>query len=283
MTDILDKRIRANNFRERLARAMAEAGFSQAALAREIGIDRSTLSQALAADGPRLPGAQIVAAAARVLGVSTDWLLSLSDRPESAQDLVSSTLGLTAAARAMIDDTIFAWHQEAQGYKIRHVPAALPDMLKTEDMLRWEYSQHLGRSPDEAVRAGTARLDWMRGAQSDYEIALPLHELRCFSDSSGYYAGLPAAIRDAQSAHLLTLTRQLYPRLRIYLFDARILFSAPITIFGPLIAVIYSGTHYLTFRDRDRVETLTAHFDNLVREAVIGARDVPAHLAPLVK
>ena len=278
MVDIIDKRDRAREFRDRLSHAMSEHGVNQSELARRIGVDRSTLSQALSDEGPRLPGAQIIASCATALGVSVDWLLSLSDRPESAQDLVAASLGMTAAARALIDVQIFNWHREAQGYKIRYVPATLPDMLKTEAMLRWEYTPHLGRTADQAIKASETRLNWMRNAQSDYEIALPLHEVDCFLTCSGYYKSLPTEVRDAQLAHLIDLSEQLYPRLRLYLFDARQLYSAPVTVFGPLLAVLYSGGHYLTFRDRDRIETLTAHFDNLVRQAEFTARDVPVHL-----
>jgi hypothetical protein len=45
--------------------------------------------------------------------------------------------------------------------------------------------------------------------------------------------------------------------------------------------VIYLGRHYLAFRDTVRVETITRHFDFLVREAEIGARDMPAFLQSL--
>lgn len=278
-----DKRDRAHSFRLRLARALEESGTNQTALARQIGVDRSTLSQALGADGPRLPGAHVVAASAEVLGVSTDWLLSLSDRPESAADLVANSLTLTEAPRAMVDDQIYAWHHEAQGYKIRHVPATLPDMLKTEAMLEWEYSPHLGRTTAQAINAARDRLNWMRGAQSDYEIALPLHELAAFASGTGYYAGLPSDVRQAQLEQLRALCDQLYPRLRLYLFDARMLYAAPITIFGPLLAAIYVGGHYLTFRDRDRITVLTSHFDELIRQAAFTARDVTDHLDGLQK
>ena len=52
----------------------------------------------------------------------------------------------------------------------------------------------------------------------------------------------------------------------------------PITVFGPQLAVIYLGRHYLAFRDSARVETITQHFDLLVREAEVGARDMPDYL-----
>jgi hypothetical protein len=87
--------------------------------------------------------------------------------------------------------------------------------------------------------------------------------------------------RQDQIDHLLALCDQLYPRMRIYLFDAKRLYSAPVTIFGPLLCVFYAGSHYMAFRDRDRIETFTRHFDTLVREADVSARDFPNHLRAL--
>ena len=281
MSDIIDKRDRATLFRTRLASAMSDQSVTQSGLARRIGADRSTISQALTDTGARLPGAHVVGACAQALGVSADWLLGLSDRPESAATLTAMALTLTEAPRALIDERIFAWHQEAMGYKIRHVPAGLPDMLKTEAMLAWEYGPHLGRTTTQAINASRDRLNWMRASPSDYEIAMPIYEIDSFARGTGYYADLPAATRAAQLDHLEDLAQQLYPRLRLYLYDARRLYSAPVTVFGPLLAVLYSGGHYLAFRDRERIETLTAHFDQLVREASYTARDMASHFANL--
>ncbi len=277
----IDKRLRATQFRQRLGAALQTEGLSQSALARRIGVDRSTISQLLSGEGARLPNAQVVGECAAALGVSSDWLLSLSDRPETASHLLANSLTLTKAPRAMVDEVIFNWHQEAAGYKIRHVPAALPDMLKTRDMLMWEYEPHLGRTTEQAIGAMEDRLSWIRDSQSDYEIALPLYEIASFVHGEGYYRGLSPAIRAAQIARFKELHEQLYPRLRIYVFDARRLFSAPVTIFGPLLATLYVGRDYLTFRDTERVQALTKHFDQLVREANITARDFSDHLDQL--
>lgn len=281
MVENRDKRDRAALFRQRLGQAMREAGRSQSALARAVGVDRSTVSQLLAEGATRLPNAQVVAECAAALGVSADWLLGLTERPERVAELLAAAVSVTEAPRALVDEQIAGWHREAAGYKIRHVPATLPDMLKTRDVLRWEYEPHLGRTAEQAIGAAEDRLAFMRGSGSDYEIALPLHELAAFARAEGYYAGLPAALRRAQLDRLAALAGQLYPALRIYLFDARRVFSAPLTVFGPLLAVLYLGRHYLAFRDGARVASFTQHFDWLVREAAIGARDLPGHLAAL--
>jgi hypothetical protein len=110
---------------------------------------------------------------------------------------------------------------------------------------------------------------------------MPMHEIDGFARGIGYYRDLPADVRREQIDRFLDLAEQLYPRLRIYLFDARRLYSAPITVFGPLLCVFYAGGHYLAFRDRDRIETFSTHFDRLVREADITARALPDHLRAL--
>ena len=283
MQNRIDKRLRAQQFRARLTQAMERQGTSQSALARAIGVDRSTISQLLTGAGARLPNAQVVGECAAALGVSADWLLSLSERPESVADLLAASLTLTEAPRALVDEQIFGWHKEAAGYKIRHVPAALPDMLKTRAILEWEYAPHLGRTAAQAIGASEDRLAWMRQAQSDYEIALPTHELACFAQAQGYYAGLPAELRRDQLAHIRSLHRQLYPRLRVYLFEARRAYSAPVTVFGPMLAVLYLGRNYLAFRDSQRVQAITEHFDQLIRLSETGARDLPDILDAMIR
>ena len=101
--------------------------------------------------GARLPNAQVVGECAAALNVSADWLLSLSDRPENTADLLAGSIAMTPATRTMIDEQVFNWHREAAGYKIRHVPATMPDILKTDEMLAWEYAHHLGRTSQQAI------------------------------------------------------------------------------------------------------------------------------------
>ena len=282
MQNLSDKRRVAATFRDRLSAALMTSGMSRAALARAVGVDRSSVTKMLAEGDTRMPGGHVVAACAQALDVSADWLLGLSNRPEQAGALLDSSLSISETGRATgLDDQIFAWHREAEGYKIRHVPATLPDMLKTNAMLRWEYAPVTHRRPDAAIDAAAERLDWMRLSESDYEIAIAMHELESFARAEGYYTGLSAEIRRAQLDWLLEIYTQFYPSLRIFLFDARQLWSAPVTVFGPKMAVIYLGQHFLAFRDRDRVRTLSQHFDWLVREAAISARAVPDHLRAL--
>ncbi|UWQ94717.1 helix-turn-helix domain-containing protein [Rhodobacteraceae bacterium M385] len=266
---------RAQVFRERLIAALTTSGMSRAALARAVNIDRSTVTQMLALDDARVPGGHVVAACAQTLDVSADWLLGLSDRPEQAGKLLATSLSISETGRATtLDDQIFEWQREAEGYKIRHVPATLPDILKTDAVLRWEYAPLTHRRPDQAIDAAAQRLDWLALTLSDYEMAMPIHELESFARAEGYYTGLSADVRAEQLDWMADIYNRLYPALRIVLFDARTTYSAPVTVFGPKMAVLYIGRHYLAFRDKDRVRTMTQHFDGLVRDASVASHDV---------
>ena len=279
MPDILDKSTRASVFRDRLKAAMADAETSRAALARAVGIDRSTVTQMLATEDVRMPGGHVVANVATALGVSSDWLLGLSDRPERVSALIDTSLSISDAGRATgADDQIFAWHEEAAGYKIRHVPATMPDVLKTDALMQWEYAPATVKTPGQAIAAAHARLEWMRGTTSDYEIAIALHEFESFVAGTGYYEGLDPEIRREQLRWFAEVYDQLFPSLRLYLYDARSVFSAPLTVFGPRLAVIYVGRHYIAFRDRERVQANSRHFDWLVREATVSDRGFGGHI-----
>ncbi len=274
----MDKRDRAALFRRRLARAMQDRGETQSGLARAVGVDRSTISQLLSGTDPRLPNAHVAAQCAMALGISSDWLLGLSDRPEQAADILAASLEMPSAQRDLADERIYEWHREAAGYKIRHVPARLPDLLKTPDMLRWEYTPNLARTTEQAIGASGDRLGLLFNTLSDYEMAVPLFEIDSLVRGEGYYRTLPDDIRRAQIDQFLALHDQLYPKLRVFLFDARRLHSAAITVFGPLLAALYLGQHYLVFRDTERITALSRHFDGLVREASVSARNFPQHI-----
>jgi transcriptional regulator with XRE-family HTH domain len=277
----VDKRSRAATFRERLADAMGRQGLNRSALARATGVDRSTISQLLSGEEPRLPNALLAADCGQALGVSVDWLLGLTERPERPGDLIAAAVTVARAERTYADEQLLAWMKEAEGYKIRTVPATLPDMLKTEAVLRWEYEAFLGRTPDQAIGAERDRVTFLRAASSDYEIAVARHELEAFAAGEGYYRGLPRGTRIEALARLETECDALYPSLRLFLYDARRVFSAPITVFGPLVAVVYVGRFHLAFRESNRVKSLAQHFDWLVREAAVDARDAPAFVRGL--
>lgn len=272
MINKIDKRDRAKVFRERLIRAMEAANMTQSGLSRAIGVDRSTISQLLTGTGARLPNAQVVGECAAALNVSSDWLLSLSDNPESAETLIANALSLENASRSLVDEQIFDWHREAEGYKIRHAPAGLPDMFKSDPLLEWEYAPHIKRTQEQAISATQDRLNWMRSSKSDYEIIVPLHEMISFARAEGYYSDLPIDIRLAQIDRFLELSQQLYPRARLYLYDGKETFSSPLTVFGPLMATIYIGHHYIVFRDNQKVELLSQHFDQIVSIAQVSTR-----------
>ena len=279
---IMAKRDRSDIFRNRLTEAMALTGVSRSALARATGVDRSTIGQILKGDMPRMPNAQLAADVALALSVSTDWLLGLTDRPELPGDIVASAMALSPAERSSADAQLLEWHHEASGYKVRHVPATLPEILKTKDVIRWEYRSSASDLQEQSITTMRAHFDWLCDGDSDHEIALPVHELEACASGTGYYAGLEFSSRRDQLQHISEVCDEMFPRLRLFLFDAHNVFSAPITIFGSGLAVIYVGQCYLALREKQRVRALTNHFDWLVKEASVDARDASRFISSLI-
>ena len=275
----MDKRNRSRIFRERLEAAIHMAGSSRSALARATGFDRSTLTQILNGDEPRLPNVHLAARCAEVLGVSADWLLGLSERHERAVDILSASFEIQRATRTPADEFVQACHREAAGYKIRHVPTSLPDALKTEAVLEYEYRAFLGKTPQQAITAMRDRLDHIRAPGSDVEACARLDGLLDLARGEGYWHGLDAAARREQLEHIAAMCRDYYPALRLYLFDAKKVYSAPLAIFGPLLALVYVGQFYLVFRRRQQVIAFSQHFDEVVRRAEVDARHVPDFIA----
>jgi len=278
----MDKRLRANLFRDRLAEAMTLKGMTKSGLSRAANVDRSTIGQLLKDDHPRLPNAQLAADAAVALGVSTDWLLGLTNRPETPGDIVAAAMSLSPAERSAADEQLLEWHHEAAGYKVRHVPATLPDILKTKRMLDWEYESVQEPRLSQAYSAIQDQLTWLTSGVSDYEIALPLHEIEACAAGTAYYEGVEESVRYEQLEFIADQCDQMFPRLRVFLFNAHRVFSSPVTVFGPNLAVIYVGQCYLAFREIERVRSLSDHFDWLVREAVVDARHVSTHIRSLL-
>jgi transcriptional regulator with XRE-family HTH domain len=279
----MDKRDRADVFRERLQDAMLRKNVTRSALSRSANVDRSTIGQLLKDDQPRLPNAQLAADVADALSVSTDWLLGLTNRPETPGDIVAAAMSLSPAERTSADEQLLKWHHEAAGYKVRHVPATLPDILKTERMLQWEYASFQERRLPEAFAAMQNQLEWLSSGVSDYEIALPVHEVESCAAGTAYYKGLEESVRFEQLRFIADECDKMFPRLRVFLFDAHTVFSSPVTIFGSNLAVVYVGQCYLAFREIERVKSLKSHFDWLVREAVVDARKVPSHIRSLME
>ena len=195
--------------------------------------------------------------------------------------MLSASLQMPAAGRTPADTQLVAWFTEARGQKVRHVPASLPDMMKIEALLEWEYRNALVRTGTQAVASMRDTMALLRDPAHEFELALPLAQLEAFASGTGYWGGLSADIRARQIEHMAAVCDELYPSLRLYAFDSHRIYSAPVTTFGNQLAVIYVGNVYAVFRRIAQVRALIGHFDGLVREAAVEARRMGAHLRAL--
>jgi transcriptional regulator with XRE-family HTH domain len=271
----MDRRHLAALFRERLHALVARSDGSLARFARETGVDRSALSQFLDPATDRLPRAETLRAIAEAKGVTVDWLLGLAKSAEGGQEIAQS-VEIETALYADGGSPLDRWRREALGAKLRYVPSTMPDMLRLPAVMLHELE---GERAAARLEHAESVLDDALLGDLDVEIAMPLQTLEEFERGGGIWRDLPPATRRAQLEHMAARTAESYPRLRLMLYDGRRTYSAPFTVFGLYRVSIYFGNHYLVLTATDQVRAFARHFDRLVRDAVVEARDAPDLLA----
>jgi len=277
----MDKIQRATIFRNRLEDAMRSADMNVGELARVASVDRSTLGQLLSDSGARLPNGHTLAEVARTLHVSADWLLGLSGAPQTAADVLEGSLNIAERTRTPLDENVFGWWQDAVGSKIRYVPASLPDPLKTNAVLEYEFNHALDKTPRQAIIDVQEKLAYARLPETDLEICMPMQTAVALVRGDAVWEGLDRSVREDQRQRMATIVDELYPTLRLYLFDARPVYSAAYTVFGTQRAAMYLGHMFLVFNTTRHVQALARHFDSLVRQATVQADASAAWLRDL--
>ncbi len=278
---LVDRRTMLRTFRSRLADVVRASGLTVSRFASETGLDRSTLTQLLAAENRRLPRIETLTAVAATHQVSIDWLIGLSESGPMQAEMMAEQASFALEARAPNDERLIGWFAEAAGYKIRYVPSTVPDLLKTEAVFHHELGQWATARPEQKIETAAVRLAWTRDHGSDMECCSSIQSIDGLARGEGIWHDLPAAARRDQLTRMAALVDELYPTFRWFLFDGLQRFSVPVTIFGPQRASLYLGQMYLVLTSSDHVRTLTGHFDELIRGAVVQPPDVAAHIARL--
>ncbi|MCB0059240.1 MAG: helix-turn-helix transcriptional regulator [Caldilineaceae bacterium] len=275
----IDKRDASRLFRERLERLLERSGQNRSNFAAGVGVDRSALSQLLAGEVTRLPRAETLMRIAAVHGVSLDWLLGLS-QAEDVTAAIKPALELEEAPDDRDETLLETWHAEAAGTKIRYVPTTLPDLLRTDAVISYE-SRENKRTLTSRIDEAQERIAYTRRPETDMEICMPVQRLYDLKRGSGVWADLAEPARRAQLDHMAGLIDELYPSLRLYLYDAQANFSAPYTVFGPYRAAVYMGDMYLVLNTKEAVISLTRHFDSLIRAAKVQAHEAAGWIRAL--
>lgn len=272
---------RVETFRARLQKLIEDSGLSRAAYAARVGMDRSTLSQVLSESTDRLPRIETVAAIAEASGASLDWLLGLTEQERREADLVAQTSEIAPQAGLPWDARLVAWHKEAAGFKVRHIPTNVPDMMKTPEVIQYEYALFEASSPQQTRELAEARLAIQRLPETDMEICNSMQSIYLFAVGGGIWSGLAMAERVIQLRTMATLTDEFYPALRWSLFDGLRNYAAPFTVFGPKRVALYVGEMYLVYETREHLLAFNKLFDNLIRRAVVQPGDTSRYLFDL--
>jgi transcriptional regulator with XRE-family HTH domain len=276
-----DRRQFLATFRARLDEIVRQSGTTRSAFAENSAIDRSTLSQLMSPANRRLPRLETIVTIAEAQQVSIDWLLGLTNAGPMQAEVVREETAFAPGGRAESDERLLAWYQEAVGYKVRYVPTTLPDLLKTPDVFAFELGDYVTTTPGQSRAAAASHLEWARRPGTEIEVCSSIQSVQSFARGEGIWADLSADVRVKQLDRMIDLTHELYPSFRWFLFDGLQRYASPVTIFGPLRAALYLGQQYLVLSSAEHVRTLSTHFDDLIRGAVVQPPDVPDTLARL--
>ncbi len=264
----MQKRQTVEIFQTRLSELIGRNGYTQARFAAKAGLDRSTLSQLLSDKNMRLPRAETISRIAARHSVSIDWLLGLSQQDQITADIVSQPV-VQPNADDPYNEELKRWHEDARGAKVRYVPSSLPDQVKTEAIIRFENVKLTMAAAGAMSESTHARIDHARRAGSEVEVCSSRQSLEMFARGEGIWRSLAARERRRQLEHMAAVVEELYPAYRWFLFDARERFASPYTVFGNKRAALYLGSMYFVFTSTEHIRELTAHFESLIRHAVV--------------
>lgn len=269
-------------FQHRLQQVIDHSGLNRSGFAASVKVDRSTLSQLLAADNVRLPRADTVASIAEVHQVSIDWLLGLTQEGSMGANILSEAFQVDNYAATIYDKTL-EWHREASGYKIRYVPTTLPDLLKTRAVAEYEFNRYGSGKVDQSVRDNQLLLLQQRHPGSELETCMSVQHLQSFAVGEGIWQGLPQQARSEQLERMIELNDELYPGFRWYLFDGQRTYSSSFTIFGPMRAALFLGHLYVVVNSIEHIRKLTDRFDDLIRMATVHPHEIREFLKQLLE
>lgn len=266
--DVVDR------FRERLDEMISTIGTSQSAFAVDAGIDRSTISQLLSPQNRRLPRVETLVAMSRASGVSIDWLLGLSNQGSINTDIVREELSIGLNELSPLDAALIGWYEESAGMKIRYVPATLPELLKTEAVIRHEVARYATVRPEQKIETAEAPLALARAPGSNVDCVNSIQALEGFARGEEIWGTLDVRYRVAQLDRMIDLSEELYPRFRWFLYDARQRYAGAMTVFGLNRVVVYLGQMYLVLTGEDHLLSFVDQFDDLIRAAIVQPPEV---------
>ncbi len=269
-------------FAERLAESIRRAGIGKGEFAARAGVDRTTLSQLLSPGNQRLPRLDTVLALAAEHDISIDWLVGLSNVGPLEAEIIQHT-SFEAPGPSPTDERLLGWLSDAAEFKIRYIPATVPDLLKSDAVIRYERSGSSGPGAAQTIDTTAARLAWARNPDTEMECCSSVQALRSFAAGEGVWSRLGVAARREQLERMIELVDELYPTFRWYLFDAAKRYAAPVTVFGSQRAALYLGELYLVLTSLEHVRTLSRHFDRLIRDATVQSTSMTTHLTRLLR
>lgn len=280
----MKKKQRAALFQKRLRQVLEDHGQSLNAFCRAHGLDRPTITQLLIAKDSRLPRGDTLAALADALGVSTDWLLGLSEDRQKGVELVFEAFAVKQVQDMPVEAQWYSWHEEAQGTPIRYVlNEGVPEMLKTPETLTYEFAPMIGAAAAAHMAESEERKKFIGFGQENYSACCSHQELGLFAGGHGLWVDMPAAARRAQLQFMAHEIERLYPSAQYYVFDEMKILAHPFAVFGKKRAVIQCSGDYLVYTRETHINYFISLFNRYIQNATAHPHEAAQYVERLAK
>lgn len=281
----MDKKKCGKAFQQRLRTALEQTGDTVSGFCREHDLDRPTITQLLLAKDYRMPRGDTLAALATALNVSADWLLGLSEDPQKGIELVDAAINIGIERAVPSSLSIADWHRQVPDSKIRCVsPLGIPDQLKTDDTLLYEYLPIYGT--EKKVRAFIESADRRvitERRRKDYEVCISQQRLHDFAHGAWLWGSMPARQRRKQLEYMADEADALYPHFRLHVFDEMQMLSNSFYVFGSKAAMWVTDTGKLVFNRATHIDYFNNMFDSYIRHTVVHPHEAAAYIRKLAE
>ena len=245
------------------------------------GVDRTTLTQLLSRDQhPPAAPRHDRRPSPRRTSCRPTGCIGLSNVGPVEAAIIEHT-SFEAPGPTPVDERLLGWLSEAAGYKIRYVPATLPDLLKTDAVIRYERAGADGPNAAQTIETTAARLTWARNPDTEMECCSSVQGDHRLRPGRGHLEPAERGARREQLEQMIELADELYPTFRWFLYDGMRRYAPPVTVFGPQRAALYLGQLYLVLTSAEHVRTLIHNLDGLIKVATVEPPKIAAFLARL--
>lgn len=274
-------------FQERLKRSIQALEISPTEFCRKNDIDRSTLTQLMHNKDLRVPRIDTLAKLSCALGVSSDWLIGISNEKGTMAEIMSESLR-TIPSYDSASEYKEPLEQIAEtgdiDTKIRHHLITVPEYLYLDKIIPQYYSNLRVNDREEFSKIIDRFIHVLRPnvPKMAFETIFSVQVLQKMVERRDRWRNISKEdIRD-QLLHIADYYEEIYPQQQLYLYDEVDRLCAPMLIYGSKKVSLWVGSFHFVFNASNVVNAAHENLNAMIRIAKYLPHQSPDYIRSLV-